>query len=1246
MKRIILLTLSIVLLTAGDIFGQNYQLNVSLASLTTVSPSKLVRYGEECSFSCEFTTGSRIASLESLLNSQLASAGITDIHFEDVTYYLQSTRGHLSVVFDPIVNTSSSSKSICLVMSGRSYTLKITVDSDGELDTFELAGNWLDYYGDDFSLRLTGSQPGVSYTLFKNGVEKHTWTGTGQPIAIGTFIGRQHHGEYHVVASYEGWDDRETGRALMVRRSDIGGSSYVAEKTLISDISGAFYTDVTYYNGLGYPSQEIQIEGASDNMDLVKPVVYDAMLRADATDYLPYPSSHITGHFIDNVLEEQATFYISNTAPYCYNEFEPGPAGRIVSSRNAGKLHYNNDKRVYYGYGTCSQADQILRLEYSYGTNSEEPSVMKNGYYATNELSYMRIISEENDTTYVYSDSFGTNVLDRRISDGLCHDTYYIYDLKDSLVCVVQPEGTSMIGDGFTFGDSFCQDFCFTYRYDAHGNITEKHIPGAGNTMYWYDNSDRLVLQADSEMIGLGIYKYFLYDQMGRVTEEGYGTLTCTCDALCQRLETGETPATLISSEAVTRQVTYYSSPTDLAIEIPAGSIADTSQVDKDYCKTLPRSEILFSEPFINEGVFCIGTYSKEKQFYYDSNGRITLQIETDNMGWKSIYSYRYDFLGNVIKSTEEQFTQRTSNSLKTEFERDARGRVTKLSRNVNGVPYHDISYDYDDYGRVRVKRVEGVGYEVHNRDEHGWMTDMAAHFFNQEIFALTLNYMEPYMSESRPRYDGMISETRERRYGNDHYTESFMYDHMGRLSHHLSYEATDSVSSNCWTERFMQYDRNGNLLRIYRYDDSGTIGTPYIFTYDGNRMATSKTGSSTSAYEYASDGNLTIDRRKKLQMSYNLLNLPNLVRDLSGNIKAAYSWLSDGTKVSVRDAGASGLAYRGSFVFRLSEYGAESLESISYQEGRLLATSSVDGGATTEFIDTWHVTDHLGSVRAVVDISGSSLSSVSSAVLEQNRYYPFGERTGDESGRYMEDNRYRFNAKEEQVIGDIGLIDYGARFYDPLMARWTTPDPLAEKYYGISPYAYCNNNPVNFVDPDGEHPVVAGAIIGGAISGTAAIIKGKSFTEVLAATLGGAVDGVIGTLGGGVGGKLFMGAVGGGAGSYVEQFINKTFGNQTEINEAEIVESVAFGAVTGTIEGAGDSLGKYIEDFYSSDETVKSIAKDIKDNFSRRMTIKKATNEAKKVAEEVKKTEKIMVESSTNAITYTWSIYNNLQDE
>lgn len=47
-------------------------------------------------------------------------------------------------------------------------------------------------------------------------------------------------------------------------------------------------------------------------------------------------------------------------------------------------------------------------------------------------------------------------------------------------------------------------------------------------------------------------------------------------------------------------------------------------------------------------------------------------------------------------------------------------------------------------------------------------------------------------------------------------------------------------------------------------------------------------------------------------------------------------------------------------------------------------------------------------------------------------------------------------------------MIDYGARFYDPAIARWTTVDPLAEKYLSISPYVYVANNPLSNIDPDG----------------------------------------------------------------------------------------------------------------------------------------------------------------------------------
>ncbi|MDE5731581.1 MAG: hypothetical protein K2H95_00875 [Bacteroidales bacterium] len=57
----------------------------------------------------------------------------------------------------------------------------------------------------------------------------------------------------------------------------------------------------------------------------------------------------------------------------------------------------------------------------------------------------------------------------------------------------------------------------------------------------------------------------------------------------------------------------------------------------------------------------------------------------------------------------------------------------------------------------------------------------------------------------------------------------------------------------------------------------------------------------------------------------------------------------------------------------------------------------------------------------------------------------------------------YRFNGKESQKFAGLPYLYYGSRFYHPLSSRWTTMDPLAEKYYSISPYAYCSGNPVNF---------------------------------------------------------------------------------------------------------------------------------------------------------------------------------------
>jgi len=66
---------------------------------------------------------------------------------------------------------------------------------------------------------------------------------------------------------------------------------------------------------------------------------------------------------------------------------------------------------------------------------------------------------------------------------------------------------------------------------------------------------------------------------------------------------------------------------------------------------------------------------------------------------------------------------------------------------------------------------------------------------------------------------------------------------------------------------------------------------------------------------------------------------------------------------------------------------------------------------------------------------------------------------------------RYGFNGKENdnEVKGIGNSVDFGARIYDSRLGRWLSLDPLMKKYPHYAPYIYCSNNPVFFVDPDGN---------------------------------------------------------------------------------------------------------------------------------------------------------------------------------
>ena len=239
----------------------------------------------------------------------------------------------------------------------------------------------------------------------------------------------------------------------------------------------------------------------------------------------------------------------------------------------------------------------------------------------------------------------------------------------------------------------------------------------------------------------------------------------------------------------------------------------------------------------------------------------------------------------------------------------------------------------------------------------------------------------------------------------------------------------------------------NGNLTSLTRTSSSG-VASSLSYTYDGNQVSKINNGPS---YAYDTGGNMTVDGLRGISISYNILNLPETVS--IGNEKVSYIYTSAGEKLATR-VGSSLTYYRGPLV-----YSGNNLLYLVHPEG--LTRKSTIG-----FVYYYAKRDHLGSTRVLCHASGNTL------VADQTTgYYPFGLAHGHGN---LNLNRYLFSGKElqDQSLGGklLGLYDFGSRFYDPTLGRWFNVDPKLEF---VSPYGYCANNPVLYIDPNGEDIVL-----------------------------------------------------------------------------------------------------------------------------------------------------------------------------
>ena len=646
------------------------------------------------------------------------------------------------------------------------------------------------------------------------------------------------------------------------------------------------------------------------------------------------------------------------------------------------------------------------------------------------QLSVIKTTDEDLNVSYTFTDEMGHVVLTRQMKGSETHDTYYVYDDKGNLCFVLQPMYQSSAN---------LDQYAFQYKYDGRNRCIWKKLPGAGYVEMVYDNADRLVFSQDGNQRALstGNWMYYKYDGLNRLTEQG----TCT-----NKVTTSGTNVLVqhfYDSYAFRSQAGFNNS-----------NFPDDASGNGKGALTASVATVLGSSNKIYTA------------YYYDIKGRVAKTVQSNLLGGYDVTATVYTFTDKpaTVTHTHTASGKPTRTEMYT-YSYDHADRLLKVEHTLGGTKITLADYAYDNLGRLQSKSLHGSATNklTYAYNVRSWLTGISGSKFTQNLYYNTGN--------GTAKYNGSISSMTWKA-GNESTIRGykFTYDGLSRLMN-ATYGETAGINTNTnrFSENVTAYDKNGNIKTLQRYGQTGASTYGLIdnltFTLGGNQLTRVDDAVATSAYNngfefkdgvkqaneynYDSNGNLTKDLNKGItNISYNCLNLPSVVTFSDGST-VTYTYAADGTKLkTVHKTGSTTTTtdYCGNVVY---ENGVQ----------KLLLT---DEGYVTLSDSKYHyyLKDHQGNNRVVINQSGT--------VEETNHYYPFGGVFAS-SGNVQP---YKYNGKELDAKKGLNWYDYGARHYDAALGRFTTVDPSAENYYSTSPFTYCLNNPLNYIDPLGTDTV------------------------------------------------------------------------------------------------------------------------------------------------------------------------------
>ena len=831
--------------------------------------------------------------------------------------------------------------------------------------------------------------------------------------------------------------------------------NYVQTKTYLNDTGTSFLRHIDYYDELGFVSETVDVGGNTTLTPVVVKTDYNSAMKP-RRQWSPIAATSLD--YLDTLTYAgQARFFYNDAQPYSENSYDD--FHELSSSRKAGN-------------SWSSHPDTIIRTvvnggvirKYSVDSNGNLV-INDNSYYPYGLLTSATTIDADGRSVTVFTDFHGNTVLERRGSD---NDTYYVYDQYGRLSYVLPPmcKGIS--------DTSILSKYWYRYKYDDRGRCIWKQLPGCEPIQYWYDNANRIESEQDGYLREKSQYRNYRYDGTGRLMLQ---TINAT------RGQATETNAVVVE---VKNYYDDYTCRQELAQRFSIWS--DSLYATSPESPAVSRGRLTATLSYTSDGKKYFEMYR------YDTEGRVSYKLCAYSDNWLKAVHTSYNFSGDVASVLESVYThsqwqkvllarRRISNTYHLGTRLLAYTTVSQTDKNGTTSSQVVSQPTYDVFGNVTADNRPGTSADMtYTYDTlHGWVSGISSPSgFSEQLLRETAQ---------NAQFSGNIGSIKWQNTSNGElHGYDYTYDGLGRLTEGRYTSFTKMVSG--YYDELVSYNANGSIETLQRkgMKNNGTFGLidDLSIEYDGNHLlkvtdaaeALNYNGAldfndganADCEYHYDSNGALTYDSNRGItSITYDYGHRPYKISMQTKKRTHYNCYTSDGRKLLSKH---EGMIPTGTGYYRRFSTTDLYIDGLIVRDGEPLLWQ-FDGGYVE--LDTngtptswnYYITDHLGSTRKVVDSNNN--------VKETINYYPFGSemRIQDPALIQQTDNNwhpFRFTGKELDNQNGLNMYDFGARWFDVAgVPMWTSVDPLAEKYYNISPYVYCNNNPVMFIDPDGR---------------------------------------------------------------------------------------------------------------------------------------------------------------------------------